>query len=313
MAYYHLNKVIRMTRMAAGLSQEELCDGICSVQTLSRIENGRHSVKRETYRRLMERMGRYGEKSYPKLSVDDLRMLDLQQQTRQELVRRNYDQAQYKLDRLKLHLAEHPLNLQYVQRVETVLAYRMGRIAKEEYLQGLQKAIAITVPDYESLLETEFPFTHEETMALMNLADAWGQNGDLDREVKIIQMLLRSLDTGYVEDDEAINTRLVLFNNLAVAYGENGQHSKAIELAEQGIRISRKYQKVQLLPNYYLQIAWDMAEQIRLGEREETDREQCRRYLRMGHAAAALSDRINMKRSIEDYYRECFGEELFDS
>ena len=39
MANYKAGDVIRLTRNAVGMTQEELSDGICSVETLSRIEN----------------------------------------------------------------------------------------------------------------------------------------------------------------------------------------------------------------------------------------------------------------------------------
>ena len=48
MANYRAGDVIRLTRQAVGMTQETLCENICSVETLSRIENGKHKVKRET-------------------------------------------------------------------------------------------------------------------------------------------------------------------------------------------------------------------------------------------------------------------------
>ena len=48
----------QLTTQVIGMSQETLCENICSVQTLSRIENGKVNVKRDIYSMLMERMGR---------------------------------------------------------------------------------------------------------------------------------------------------------------------------------------------------------------------------------------------------------------
>lgn len=53
MAYYRAGEIIRLNRIALGMTQEELSEDICSVETLSRIENGHHKVKKETYKRLM--------------------------------------------------------------------------------------------------------------------------------------------------------------------------------------------------------------------------------------------------------------------
>ena len=76
MANYKAGDIIRMTRKSAGMSQEDLCFGICSVETLSRIENGKHNVKKETYEQLMKRMERTTKKFYAICTSDDMELLD---------------------------------------------------------------------------------------------------------------------------------------------------------------------------------------------------------------------------------------------
>ena len=49
MANYRANDVIRLTRKAVGLSQEAISEGICSVETFSRIERGKTKIKGDTY------------------------------------------------------------------------------------------------------------------------------------------------------------------------------------------------------------------------------------------------------------------------
>lgn len=60
MGIYAVGEVIRRTRESLGMTQEELCDGICDVVTLSRIENGRNTPSRANFEALMERMGKMG-------------------------------------------------------------------------------------------------------------------------------------------------------------------------------------------------------------------------------------------------------------
>ena len=50
-------KTIREARIKAGLSQEKLSDGICSLQSLSRIENESAGVSPSTFQALMARAG----------------------------------------------------------------------------------------------------------------------------------------------------------------------------------------------------------------------------------------------------------------
>ena len=57
MAVFQLGPIIRNRRTELGLSQEDLADGICSVPTLSRIENGERMPTKNHFEMLMQRLG----------------------------------------------------------------------------------------------------------------------------------------------------------------------------------------------------------------------------------------------------------------
>ena len=48
MANYRVGDIIRLTRIASGLTQEQLSENICSVETMSRIENGENEPESGT-------------------------------------------------------------------------------------------------------------------------------------------------------------------------------------------------------------------------------------------------------------------------
>ena len=64
MSYYPLGYIIKNRREELQLSQEDLAEGICSVSTLSRIENGERMPSKNHYEMLMQRLG------YSALSLD---------------------------------------------------------------------------------------------------------------------------------------------------------------------------------------------------------------------------------------------------
>ena len=45
MAFYMFGDYIREQRERMGVTQEDLCEGICSPGTLSKIENGRQGMR----------------------------------------------------------------------------------------------------------------------------------------------------------------------------------------------------------------------------------------------------------------------------
>ncbi len=57
MSEYCMGEMIKRTRKSMNLSQEELAFGICSVSTLSRIENGLETPARATFEKMLERLG----------------------------------------------------------------------------------------------------------------------------------------------------------------------------------------------------------------------------------------------------------------
>lgn len=57
MPFYKLGPVIRQKREELGYTQEELADGICAVNTLSRYENGERLPKKDHIEMLLQRLG----------------------------------------------------------------------------------------------------------------------------------------------------------------------------------------------------------------------------------------------------------------
>ena len=49
MSVQHAGSIIRQARLNAGLTQEQLSDGVCSTLSLSRIENGSAGVSPATF------------------------------------------------------------------------------------------------------------------------------------------------------------------------------------------------------------------------------------------------------------------------
>lgn len=71
MAVRDAGSIIRELRLATGMSQWDFCDGICSVQTLSNIENGKQAISPIVFQSLTEKCGEMIN-PYPQfVSLDD--------------------------------------------------------------------------------------------------------------------------------------------------------------------------------------------------------------------------------------------------
>src|SRR5690554_3061941 len=104
MGRYRLGDIIRMTRKSLSITQEQLSEDICSVETLSRIETGKQDPSRDVYELLMERMGRIRERAYSMLSVSDFKVLEKTQQFEGCIKAFDYHRAEYILEDIKKKL-----------------------------------------------------------------------------------------------------------------------------------------------------------------------------------------------------------------
>lgn len=57
MPIYKFGYIIRQRREELGYTQEDLAEGICSVPTLSRIENGERLPTKDHFEMLLQRLG----------------------------------------------------------------------------------------------------------------------------------------------------------------------------------------------------------------------------------------------------------------
>ena len=75
-----LGDVIRQRRLELGLTQEELCEGICEPMTISRFENGRQTPSRNRIRALLQRLGLPDDRFYGLLNAKELEISNLEKE-----------------------------------------------------------------------------------------------------------------------------------------------------------------------------------------------------------------------------------------
>lgn len=312
MSNYNVGDMIRLTRLAVGISQEELSDGVCSVQTLSRIENGKVKVKKKIYQQLMEKMGRDGTKNYSVLSTENFEVLDIMVQVDNAIFRKDYEYAEMKLNILKDFLSmDEEINYLYVKGCEIMIDSGLDRISKEEELEELEKLAMLTIPDYKELLYKVYPFMRQEIVLLMNIGNVYGALGQRKMAIDIYFMLIRSMNTGYMRREDSIQLTVMLISSAARFYGGLGKRETAIRMSWNAIHKAKENQLYTVLPKCYGEIAWNMMKQIEAGDRDASEKELCRQYLRQGYAAAVLSNQRWLADANMSIYRNFFEEDIY--
>ena len=82
-----LGEYIKNRRMDLGLTQEQLCEGICEPITLSRLENGKQTPSRNRINALLQRLGLPDDRYFALLSKNEMEINALQEEIRMDTIR----------------------------------------------------------------------------------------------------------------------------------------------------------------------------------------------------------------------------------
>jgi tetratricopeptide (TPR) repeat protein len=318
MANYKAGDVIRLTRNAVGMTQEELSDGICSVETLSRIENNRHKIKRDIYRKLMERLERGIHDNCAVCMGNDMSLLEEYILLEDTLSKREYDISKQYLGHICEKISDSVVDRQYLKRVRALVDYELGEISAQVFIKQLQEAMEMTIPAYESYLWGDqrgkiYPYREQEILILMGMGIAYYDVGELDKDIIIYETIIRSLDAGYMDEKNAAELKLINLANLARPLGKLGRYEEALAKAEEGLNmaISRGYAHglVELMmgtAGYKMRIAKTGVDT----KRKQQELEETKKMMQQAYyIAAARKDKYNLK-SIVENLRYHFGLEM---
>lgn len=165
-----ISDMIRKRRMLLGLTQAQLAEGICSVKTLRRIEQGIVNSQYAVIEPLLQRLGLSGERQYDNFVTEDWDVLRTTHEYKIELRAENFDKAKWLLSELEQKVEKLPQNLQFLKMEKGYLDYRTKVISYEEYLALLDEALCLTIQLRENTDYIEVFFTEKEIECLFNMA-----------------------------------------------------------------------------------------------------------------------------------------------
>lgn len=310
MANYRVGDIIRLTRIASGLTQEQLSENICSVETMSRIENGKHGVKKDIYQKLMEKMNRNPERSYAICVDKDMQIIEERAEFEEAMTRHDFERADEYMTLLKEKAGESILTKNYVRRESAFLDFYQNMITSAELVEILEELAEETVPDYRRYMEEKiiFPFTEQEIILFKRLAVAYGRNDKNELALEISEMLLRSLRSKYMIEWK--KNELSVYGNMARYYQKIGQYEVAYNINDTLIYEAKKYDNGILVEESLFDKAWDILREIRNGKREKEEIEECKKLMRKAYyLSLSRNDQTNMK-IFSDYYATQFGESI---
>lgn len=224
--------VIRRSRMASKLSQERLCEDICTQETLSRIESAKRAPSSRNMRLLLKKMKRDRERVGMNLVTEKYELLALER----EIATAEYRKEFKKIKDIQKEIREHLdlsmiANQQYLLVGQIKQELRNDLYPKEEGIQRLYKSLEMTLEQNDENLY-EYPLTDRESNILNLIAIQYCEIGEKEKGIEIWQKILKNYEEKAIDRPFFMRRWELISSNLCGRMQEEGYVEETINLCK---------------------------------------------------------------------------------
>ena len=249
MQNFFLGDYIKQKRLDLGLTQEQLCDGICEPMTLSRLENGKQTPGRNRINALLQRMGLPDDRYFALLSKNELEMVALQKEIVACNVNEQVAEGFEKLAQFEaLAAPDDQIAQQFILSSKVLLGRLDGRYMPREQIGMLMQAIRLTVPRFDLENIESFLYTKDEITIINQIGLAYSDDGQNKKAAEIYYQLLRYVRKHFKETITLIGALPLVLYNYARVLDLCGRYEEGAELAQECRKACIQYGHYQELP-----------------------------------------------------------------
>ena len=261
METYCIGDVIRIRRQMFGMTKEQLCEGICSVKTLTRIEHKKVKTQMPIVRELFGRLGLCAEYIRARVISSDYEVLRLAE----ELV---WYQDNYKIDdwerclkKLEDRLCmDIPQNKQFIMSSYHMLNLKIGSSQKEEFIKKMINTIEYTIPLEYILTQEEKFLSREESTLIYNIGMRI-EGMEENIYMKIIREMCERYKN-YIGVDFHIRRYEFSMAGVISHLGNIGNYKESDKLSKSLLEKSLRYRRAYILANSLYNNLWNHQQQF---------------------------------------------------
>ena len=268
---FSMKDVLRTRREMFGLTQEQLCEGICSVKSLRRAEKGQTDMQRETLKKLLNRLGLSGQMQWSRLITSDREVIRMAEELADYINDRKFSVASKQLESLKSRIdLDIPQNKQYFLEKQALLEFEQGKVTREEFVKMEKEVLECTLRAENLYRKENVYLTEQEITCIRN---SWrGMEGKEKRE--LIDLIFRLYDNYALNNglSQAISMYEFIAESAVNELGNNGEHVRAEEIDRKVIKASLSCRRIWDVHYNLYDILWNENEIVKKsGKRVSND------------------------------------------
>lgn len=262
-----IGDIIKQRREGLGLSQEDLCNGIIEVSTLSRIENSKHFPNARTLQAIIERLGVPVERYQVLMTQKDFEMKECCDRIIEHSTKREYTKVLELIKELEeSEVANESIMQQFIIRSKAVAL--ADEIDDDEFLDIITMALRKTIPNFSDENIENYLLNTEEIKCVNTLAVGYIRKGERRRAIRIYEKLLNTINRRYLLGEEICKIVPPIGANLSKQLCLEGRFEEAIEVCTMAKTKCIDGGKMRFLPNILMNEAYALCklENMEMGE-----------------------------------------------
>ena len=253
---FSMKDVLRTRREMFGLTQEQLCEGICSVKSLRRAEKGQTDMQRETLKKLLNRLGLSGQMQWSRLITSDREAIRRAEELADYINDRKFSVASKQLESMKSWIdLDIPQNKQYFLEKQALLEFEQGKVTREEFVKMEKEALECTLRAENLYRKENVYLTEQEIRCIRN---SW-KGMEKKEKKESVKFLLEFYGKNILKNgfSEAISMYEFVTESAVNELGNMGEHEWAEEIDRRAIRASLLCRRVWNVHYKLYDILWN--------------------------------------------------------
>ena len=290
-------EIIRKNRKAMGITQEKLSEGICTQETLARIEGGR-KAREKNFQRLAERVSWKKEKRTNEIGCWDYVLLEKKWEIDWLASRYRNQEAREKL--LAFLCPDTIEGQQYVSYMLAMLELQLKEKEPEEVLKLLKEALKMTLKLEDWTKIKDYVLAKQEILILNGMGIAYAQMGQKKKAIELYENIMEGYRQSKIAPVFQAYGMLTVLGNLASFLEECDFYDESLSYRKEKLSLEVKCRRIGSIAQILTGWAYTLERQ----EKEEQRREKM--YLQAYYISDLVEDVI-AKEIIKTHFQKVYG------
>lgn len=256
LSIYNIGQLIKSRRTMLGITRKDLAEGVCTLKTLERIENGKNNPQKAVFNGLLSKLGINADYRRAELLSNDHRLIDKYNEYKRKCNEGDYASADEIVEYLKHKVNKrYPENTQILIRMINLSMLREKAISVERFVKNLKTALKLTKIDVDELPEIQGYLSRSEITCLYNIVTKVQRvnNEFVDNIVGIVKKI----------DDDKNHLEFVIYETIMVwcanYLGNKGDYLNSDIIAKKLVAEALMKRRNVLISKSLYVLIWNMA------------------------------------------------------